>query len=260
VFPLRGKEPRVKHGVLEATLDHHQIHAWWSQWPDANIGVRCLACTVLDVDPRHGGDVGLAELVRVHGRLPEGPVSRTGGGGWHILLRPLELAEGESLVRHPWRGADLCSGGHYVVAPPSVHPDPPHRLYRWLRPPTLELPEAPQWLRALCVRRPAPRPAPVSHDRPEGGAGAEERYAEGALRSAIAECEQAPDGAKHSTLARNAWGLGGLVRSGLLDEDRVRAALQAAIWRPEARPSDVARSARTIDQQMRAAPARGVSR
>ena len=34
-----GKHPRTAHGFKDATRDAAQIHAWWSRWPDANVGI-----------------------------------------------------------------------------------------------------------------------------------------------------------------------------------------------------------------------------
>ena len=41
VFPClpRDKRPAVAHGFKEATTDADQIRAWWTRWPDANIGI-----------------------------------------------------------------------------------------------------------------------------------------------------------------------------------------------------------------------------
>jgi putative DNA primase/helicase len=54
-----GKHPRIKGWQQQATINEAQIVEWWGRWPNANIGVPCgerTNLTVLDVDPRHGGD------------------------------------------------------------------------------------------------------------------------------------------------------------------------------------------------------------
>ena len=59
-----GKHPRTARGCLDATTDPEQIRQWWTQWPDANVGVATGGgLVVVDIDPRHGGDDGLDELV-----------------------------------------------------------------------------------------------------------------------------------------------------------------------------------------------------
>ncbi len=57
--------------------------------PNANLGIACSrTCVVLDVDPRHGGDVTLDQLQRRHGALPITWTAKTGGGGWHYFFPP----------------------------------------------------------------------------------------------------------------------------------------------------------------------------
>src|SRR5688500_2891547 len=45
-----GKHPRTKGGVLDATTDSDQINQWWTQWPQANIGVNCGASGLIVLD------------------------------------------------------------------------------------------------------------------------------------------------------------------------------------------------------------------
>ena len=45
VLPLRGKLPAIGksdggRGVHDATTDSDKINAWWTRWPNANVGVR----------------------------------------------------------------------------------------------------------------------------------------------------------------------------------------------------------------------------
>jgi hypothetical protein len=169
---LRGKEPATAHGVKDATTDSLVI----ASWPrDGNIGIRCDRLLVLDVDPRNGGDDEARELRSRHGALDARAVSHTGGGGWHalFLLPPgvrlrgkVHRADGSG----PYRGLDLRrTDGHYIVAPPSIHPDT-GEPYQWIRwDPILTLP--PQWLLDLCTQpepsaAPPPEPAsPGEYDR-----------------------------------------------------------------------------------------------
>ncbi len=95
VLPLRGKLPAIAkadggRGVHDATTDTDTIKAWWTKWPDANVGVACGEASgfwTLDIDPRHGGDETLAELEELHGQLPATVEQFTGGGGRHILFK-----------------------------------------------------------------------------------------------------------------------------------------------------------------------------
>lgn len=133
VFPLRPrtKVPATPTGFKEATSDPDRIRAWWKADPGYNIG----ACpppgiVVLDVDPRHGGDVELRKLIDRRGPLPATWVARTGGGGWHYWFRhSLDGKLGNQLCP----GVDLKIGvAGYVVMPPSIHPT--GERYEWVSP------------------------------------------------------------------------------------------------------------------------------
>src|SRR6516165_6649431 len=60
-----AKHPLTPHGCLDASLDAGVIRGWWRSWPNANLAIATGArsgIAVLDVDPRHSGDEGLAAL------------------------------------------------------------------------------------------------------------------------------------------------------------------------------------------------------
>jgi Bifunctional DNA primase/polymerase, N-terminal len=183
VFPLRGKlpvgncpacEPRSRsyrphraqecehelcHGLYAATSDPDRVQRWWARCPQANIGARIpLSLLVLDVDPRHGGHVRLAQLQRQHGRLPPTRVSVSGrgDGGHHLWF----LHPGAPLsVAALGDGLDLKTHTGYVLLPPSRHPTT-GRPYTWAEP--LEDPAPlPGWL-ARLLTPPAVMPVPGS--------------------------------------------------------------------------------------------------
>jgi hypothetical protein len=133
-----GKHPLslpggVPHGVAGATTDPERIRSWWSRWPHANVGIRTgreSGLVVLDVDPRNGGEDGLADLEARHGGTPETPTVETGGGGTHTYLRHPGAAEIPCCRDFGgFLGVDLKADGGYVVAPPSLHAS--GRTYEW---------------------------------------------------------------------------------------------------------------------------------
>ena len=68
-----GKHPVTRHGLKDANRDPTKVEAWWTRRPSANVGIvtgTAAGIVVIDVDPRHGGDEALAELLREHGELP----------------------------------------------------------------------------------------------------------------------------------------------------------------------------------------------
>jgi len=173
VFPLgaRSKLPRQgSHGLLDATTDLDQVRAWWSATPEANIGLNCGASglVVVDVDPRHGGDVTWAGLISELGEeVARTATGLTGGGGRHFLFRRNEK-DVRSLEGALGPGIDTKAQGGYILLPPSVHPDT-GRAYAWAEgwsPDDLDPTPLPPALEALCPEAKAtegPKGPPVAH-------------------------------------------------------------------------------------------------
>lgn len=141
-----GKHPRIQCGVKDASADLAQIVAWWSRWPNANIGIatgECSGLLVLDID-NHGnraGEVSLARLADEHGGVPRTLSVKT-GGGVHLYFRHPGSTVGNSIGKIG-PGIDVRSDGGYVVAAPSLHISGRH--YEWLDP-EHELADIPMWL------------------------------------------------------------------------------------------------------------------
>jgi hypothetical protein len=199
VLPLRGKVPIIpgSRGYLDATTDPEVICEWWREYPDANVGVSCVASGIiaLDVDPRNDRDRTLAEVEERHQRLPHTPRQSTGGGGEHILFRKPAI---DRVRASAGRGLDVKLHGHLVVDPSITR-----RPYRWVKghhPLRTPLAELPDWLAGIIIP-PAPPPSPRSgsarsHIEEEVGWGpAKPRYARAALLSACEAVESAPWGA-----------------------------------------------------------------
>ena len=131
-----GKHPRVKGGFKSATLDATQVTAWWSKWPQANIGIATGAgLTVVDLD----GPEGVAELAAMaaeHDLLPLTLTAQT-GRGYHLYFN----AEG---IGSSAKGKVHIRGeGGYVIAPPSNHIS--GNSYKWLQ--QYLIADMPDWLR-----------------------------------------------------------------------------------------------------------------
>jgi hypothetical protein len=134
VLPLRAKAKRplvAWRELEERRASDEEIEGWFRRWPDANVGVVTGAISrlvVLDIDPQHGGDDGLAALERRHGPLRPTVEVATGGGGRHFYFQAPggEIRNRAGLAP----GVDLRGDGGYIVAPPSIHPS--GRPYRWV--------------------------------------------------------------------------------------------------------------------------------
>lgn len=126
VFPVKTRtkdHPLLKEWPRRATTDPTTIEQWWTDWPDANIGLATgPEVTVLDIDPRHGGDEALRDLEAKHGPLPETVQVSTGSGGTHYYFL---VPAGETVCNSAGKlgtGLDVRGVGGYVLAPPSLHP------------------------------------------------------------------------------------------------------------------------------------------
>jgi hypothetical protein len=124
-------------GLNDATTDRAQIEAWWSKWPDANIGIATgHGLTVMDIDGERGREELIALVARHLGDFPSTLGVRTGNGG-HLYFAcegPRSHAKGSLHIR---------GDGGYVIAPPSIHRSGRH--YEWAN--ALEIAVSPEWLR-----------------------------------------------------------------------------------------------------------------
>lgn len=91
VFPCvpNDKTPLIGDWANQATTDLAVIDAWWSRFPEANVASPPHASGnfVVDVDPRHGGDLSLLDLELEHGELNPSFSTRTPSGGIHYWFK-----------------------------------------------------------------------------------------------------------------------------------------------------------------------------
>lgn len=124
VFPIQAGAkfpPLIKDWPTLATCDETTVASWWTQYPEANIGIHTAGLLVVDVDPKKGGDESFKQLEKEHG-LPETLTTITPTGGRHLFLR---LPEGEAVansVERLGKGLDVRSANGYVVGPGSTVP------------------------------------------------------------------------------------------------------------------------------------------
>lgn len=144
-----AKHPRTPQGFKDATRDPERIRAWWTEWPDANIGIATGAPSgviVVDVDEglkpdgtKKNGEEVLRALEASHGKLPAAPVVRTGSGGRHLYFsHPGGTVPGKNAA---FPCIDIKSDGGYVLAPPSVNAS---GAYAWTD--VVPMPAMPAWV------------------------------------------------------------------------------------------------------------------
>jgi hypothetical protein len=142
-----GKHPHIRGYLGSATTDHGQIEEWWTEWPDANIGVVCESgLVVIDID----GDDGEQWL---EGREVPETLTATSGRGRHLYYAgtaPTRIALGPHV--------DIIGHG-YVVAPPSLHRSG-QRYERVNDPLTTGRAKLPEWVYAEIAAKTEAQPAP----------------------------------------------------------------------------------------------------
>ena len=136
VFPLKPKNkiPLTRNGFKDATVAPSQIEAWWSKWPNANIGIatgRASGLIVIDLD----GPDAIAAWQRIvreqSGGVPSmADLAVRTARGIHLYYR---LRQGDKIPcsagQDQEKGVDVRADGGYVAAPPSIHPS--GSIYEW---------------------------------------------------------------------------------------------------------------------------------
>jgi hypothetical protein len=220
VFPCAlDKKPLTPHGFKDATNDRAIVRAWWTEHPQASIGIACGATCwlVLDVDADKGGFESFAEL-RDREILTPGDLdtftTRTGGGGMHIVwLQPAGVPLGNSAGKLG-PGLDTRGEGGYIIAPPSGHPS--GNLYQ------IEINSKPKPAPArlvdlLTVKEPTPSGPvmiPKNLDR--------------TLQRSYERVANASQGTRNQTLNNASFYLFGLVREQKLADGDVKETMRAA--------------------------------
>jgi P4 family phage/plasmid primase-like protien len=132
--------------VKDATRDINAFKALIGDRERFNLGIATGSASgviVIDIDPRNGGDEGIATLEGKLGPLPATLTAITGGGGRHFYFQNPDKGGLKKTILAP--GVDLLGEGSYAVAPPSKHAT--GRRYHWKPPAGLrraiaELPDA----------------------------------------------------------------------------------------------------------------------
>ena len=144
-----GKHPMTPNGYKDGATDGFIIRSWFSEEPQANLGIvtgKASGIFVLDVDPRNGGDKSLDVLTTKNGPLPATWTVKTGGGGSHVYFC---YPQTDIQTNHDrlGPGLDLQSDGAFVVAPPSFHESQNnYRFAKDLDPASIALADPPSWL------------------------------------------------------------------------------------------------------------------
>jgi hypothetical protein len=204
------------HGFYAASSDPDRVAAMVAAVPRGQLAVRTGAVSGLagvDVDPAHGGDRSLSDLMTER-LVPRTLHVHTGSGGLHLYYRhPGRPLPSRPMPNRP--GIDIKADGGYLVLPPSIH----HRTgrpYRWGA--AHELVEMPPALVTACLpAMPADSPAPQTTPTtttPGGGISHPDKL----LTTLLDRVHSAPQGKRRTTLYGVARGVARMVRAGAIDQ------------------------------------------
>jgi hypothetical protein len=248
------KRPVTQHGFHDATRDPAEIKAQFGTPGAAMIGVptgQGAGFFVVDLDVKNGGQ-GLEWLAANQHRLPRTRTHKTRSGGQHLLF---QWPEGRTVRNSASRiapGVDVRGNGGYIIAPPS----PDYEVAD-----ASALAEAPPWLLAMIDPPAAPRAtdAPSFSNRSMNSLRQSNDGTRYGLTALDNECQailSAPDGAKHDTLNRAAFSIGGLVAAGELIEGPALQALASALAGIASRCEDYPAAQKTLGAAFRAGMAK----
>ena len=230
-----GKHPRVNWRPIQ-TVTVDDVDRWWTQWPDAGIGILTGARSgidVIDVDPKNGGD--LDTLHRTHPDIPNRYSVHTSGGGGHIYIAHPGYDTSNAIAEAIGvPGVDYRGDGGMVVAPPTIHHT--GAVYDFATLPPTPIP-TPQVIRDAAVkrsrdleeraRRSAELAEQLRRNPPATPAGGATRFGQAMLTQAADKLADAAGragraGGRHDTLVQQAVMLGGLIPSGHVTADAAR--------------------------------------
>jgi hypothetical protein len=121
----RAKSPLTKSGFKDATQDEQQIRRWWSDHPDALVGVPTGSRTslaVVDYDHKSAGTAAQDWIMENQQQLVSTKIHQTGGGsgGRHYLFslpHGVKIRGGVSVTlgKVKREGLDIRAEGGYII-------------------------------------------------------------------------------------------------------------------------------------------------
>jgi hypothetical protein len=218
----RDKKPLVPRGFHAASADPDQIRRWWTDWPNALIGVPTGSrFVVVDVDLQHPE----AQEWLASAELPETRIHLTRSGGRHLLFRPqpqVRCSTGKI-----WPHVDTRGEGGYIIWWPAegfevinarILAPVPHWIVRWLNPP----------------------PPPKSSRRCESF-----KTSDGKLAGILRTIALAQEGTRNSVTFWGACRLAEMVAAGALSNSQAVALIIEAASRAGLPPTEATRAAQS---------------
>jgi bifunctional DNA primase/polymerase-like protein len=199
VFPCGpDKRPLTPNGFKDATCDPDVVHEWWTQFPDALIGVPTgIKFVVIDVDLQH------SDAQKWHAdnrnRVPLTRTHRTQSGGLHWLFAPTEKIKCSTSRLGPH--VDTRGHGGYIVWWPACGLEVLHGGV---------LAPVPEWMIETLNPKPAAIPIPRIHDAPSTAS----------IRGVLEALGRAKEGERNHLLHWAACRMGEAVAAGTITESQ----------------------------------------
>jgi len=212
-FPCNAyKSPACSGGFKAATAAPEVLKNLWFNSSASLVGVptgKKSGFDVLDIDPCHGGDKWL-EANRY--RLPKTRIHKTRSGGLHILFNHREgLRCSASKIA---TGVDVRSDGGYIIWWPAIGlPIENASIADW-----------PEWLIDVMTPKKVKAVDYNVNSIKCAGTG----YVLAALRNAIMNVANAPEGSRNVSLNREAFSLARFIEKGELTPQQIANALFSA--------------------------------
>ena len=225
-------------GFHLATTDAATITRWWTRWSTALIGVAIEDVCIVDVDPRSGGDVAIAQFCKLHNvdiSHTVRAVSASGGPHYYFRDEP-GLRRGIGFLP----GVDfLASGAGAVIVPPSQRKGGQYQWAPGRAPWECDIAEMPVALREAIEQSFPTGTAYAYKSRPAGYAGAPRSrsvsdpaaYVQAAFYRTLDDVSGLKAGQRREGLNRLSFALGQFVGAGHLSRTQARDGLAGAFKR-----------------------------
>ena len=256
VIPLveNSKRPLISDWQNRATTNPLQIDSWWTDHPNANIGIACEVSNliVIDLDTSKGavpsspwnevgaknGEDVFKEICRKAGdsQLFETYSVKTPSGGKHLYFYDQTIAIKQGTEVNGWWRVDTRSKGGYIVAEGSRLINSASGItdqYRSVGNHSVVL-NFPAWLRdelsPNAVRENLVAPSSIHSSNISSNPVFSREFAEQVLSERCALIRNTLEGSRNQSLIRHATYIGKIISMGSLDErEASQSLLEAAI-------------------------------
>ena len=256
VIPLveNSKRPLISDWQNRATTNSLQIDSWWTEHPNANIGIACEVSNliVIDLDTSKGaepfspwnelgaksGEDVFKEICRkaADSQLFETYSVKTPSGGKHLYFYDQNIAIKQGTEVNGWWRVDTRSKGGYIVAEGSRLTNSASGItdqYRSVGNHSVVL-NFPAWLRdelsPNAVRENLVAPSSIHSSNISSNPVFSREFAEQVLSERCALIRNTLEGSRNQSLIRHATYIGKIISMGSLDErEASQSLLEAAI-------------------------------